>query len=192
VSRGSVVALAGQRVDAAGRPKPRFPPERVPLVAARIRDALGELGATALVCSAASGADLLALEQAGALGLQRHVVLPFDASRFRETSVADRPGDWLHLFDRTMTELDSTGDVETMAHADSNGDSNADGYAAANVRILDVAQALAAARSAELVAVVVWDRAAAEWYAVTARFMEEARRRGLRVVEIPTAGNPAA
>ena len=179
----TIVALAGQRIDAPGRPTPRFPSDRAGLVADRIRRTFIELDAGGLVCSAACGADLLALEAAGALGLRRHVVLPFDAGRFRETSVADRPGQWTVMFDRIVGELLPTGDVETMQ----GGGTDSERYAAANVRILDVAQSLAAASGAEPVAVVVWDRAAAgDWYTVTEKFIDEARRRSLRIVEIST------
>ena len=184
--RPSIVALAGQRVDAPGRPTPRFPPERVAAVSARIRATLLDLQAAALVCSAACGADLLALEEARALGIRRCVVLPFDARRFRETSVADRPGGWDALFDRMLRELGPAGDVETMSPAGNDGD----GYAAANIRILEIAQSLAAADSTDAIAVVVWDRDAADWYTVTERFIDEARRRALPVVEVPVTSDP--
>ena len=158
------------------------------MVSDRIRQTLADLRAGALVCSAACGADLLALDAARALGLRRRVVLPFDARRFRETSVADRPGEWTAMFDGMLRELLPAGDVETMEGSVTDGD----GYAAANIRILDVAESLAAADHAEPVAVVVWDRAAAgDWYTVTERFVDEARRRALRIVEISTAPGSA-
>ena len=47
-----------------------------------------------LVCSAACGADLIALQAAGRVSLRRRIVLPFEPSRFRDSSVVDRPGDW--------------------------------------------------------------------------------------------------
>jgi len=96
----AVVALAGRRIDLPEAPVPRFPLENVQEVGRRVCEALYEMHAVALVCSAACGADLVALEQAKHLGLRRRVVLPFAPERFRETSVVDRPGNWGSLYDR--------------------------------------------------------------------------------------------
>jgi hypothetical protein len=71
---------------------PRFPLEAVPTVRRRLADLLAKERAVALVCSAACGADLVALEEAERLGLRRRIVLPFPPERFRKTSVTDRPG----------------------------------------------------------------------------------------------------
>jgi hypothetical protein len=65
---GSVIALAGRRIDAPGADPPRFPLERVSAVRRRLADLLVQEQATALVCSAACGADLAALEAAEQLG----------------------------------------------------------------------------------------------------------------------------
>jgi hypothetical protein len=56
---GSVIALAGRRIDAL---------EHVSAVRRRLADLLVQEQATALVCSAACGADLAALEAAEQLG----------------------------------------------------------------------------------------------------------------------------
>jgi hypothetical protein len=95
-----VIALAGRRVDPPDADFVRFPLKNVLAVRLRIRDALTRHAATTVVASAACGSDLLALDEAGALGLRRRIVLPFDRARFRMTSVVDRPGDWGALFDR--------------------------------------------------------------------------------------------
>src|SRR4051812_8410719 len=88
----AVIALAGRHVDPDGTDAPRFPLENVPIVRSRIVDLLAKEHAVALVCSAACGADLIALEEAEQLGLRRRIVLPFSPERFRSTSVTDRPG----------------------------------------------------------------------------------------------------
>ena len=62
-SGGTVVALAGRRIDAPGADPPRFPPERVPAVRQRLVDMLAAEQAAVLVCSAACGADLVALRR---------------------------------------------------------------------------------------------------------------------------------
>src|SRR5882672_10452911 len=93
-----IIALAGRRVDSADAKQPRFPPRNVERVHTQTRAVLKEKGATALVSSAACGADLIALSEAGQLGLRRRVILPFERRRFRETSVTDRPGEWGRLY----------------------------------------------------------------------------------------------
>lgn len=178
----TVVALAGQRIDPPGREPSRFPASNIALVAERIRRQLVTLSARILVCSAACGADLLALGEAGALGIRRHVVLPFDPSRFRRTSVADCPGDWLVSFDRIVSEIEATGDLETL---DCEG-SDMDAYRAVNRSILAFAQSLATAESMEPVALVIWDGPATGDDSVTSAFVQEARARALRVVDVST------
>jgi hypothetical protein len=109
-----VVALAGRRIDAVDTNPPRFPLEAVPTVRRRLADLLAKERAAALVCSAACGADLVALEEAERLGLKRRVVLPFPPERFRKTSVTDRPGDWASVFDRVIAAAESTGDLVVL------------------------------------------------------------------------------
>src|ERR1700681_850264 len=101
---GSVVVLAGRRIDARSAEDPKFPSERINLVRKEIAGNLLSARAHALVCSAACGADLLALDVAEELNIPTRVVLPFSAERFRETSVIDRPNPdfWGNLFDRVI------------------------------------------------------------------------------------------
>jgi hypothetical protein len=61
-------------------------PNRLPLLSTEVTDDFIERDATALVCSGACGADLLALDVAGALGLRRRLVLPFEPDRFHQNS----------------------------------------------------------------------------------------------------------
>src|SRR6202007_3063310 len=97
----------------------------------------------ARVCSAACGADLIALEEAERLGLRRRIVLPFPAKRFRETSVTDRPGEWGALYDRLIGEAKAAGDLVVLSGT---GDDDA-AYAAANTTIVHEAEELARATS---------------------------------------------
>src|ERR1700688_1274520 len=110
----AVIALAGRRIDAPDTDPPRFPLENVPIVRERIAALLSAEHAEALVCSAACGADLIALTEAERLGLRRRIVLPFPAKRFRETSVTDRPGEWGPLYDRLIKEAQSAGDLVVL------------------------------------------------------------------------------
>jgi hypothetical protein len=189
-----IVALAGRRVDPPEADTPRFPPENVGLVRERLGSFLAERRAAALVCSAACGADLVALEVAGALGLRRRVVLPFSPERFRETSVVDRPGDWGPLYGRVIEAVTQAGDLVVLEDAGEGGAA----YAAANERILDEALYLAgipAEAGSEAtgpvppdpaIAIIVWEGRSRGEDDTTERFATSARRRGLEVYEILT------
>lgn len=185
-----IVALAGRRIDASDAETPRFPLANVPLVRERIRDALIELGATALVCSAAAGADLLALEAAESLGLRRLIVLPYGREQFLDDAVRDRPGDWERSFHRAYADARGQGALHSLRFAGSLYDV----LVHATGTILDDAQALAAAEaqhrrhagSGQVTAVVVWDGSRRDADDMTAIFAEEARRRGIPVHEILT------
>jgi hypothetical protein len=181
-----VVALAGRRVDPPGADTPRFPPGNVGPVRERLRAFLEDRRAAALVCSAACGADLLALEAAGALGLRRRVVLPFAPGRFRETSVVDRPGDWGPLYDSVVEAARRAGDLVVLEGAGE----GAPAYAAANARILEEALALAGGGApvpAEVaLAAIVWEGSPRGSDDATQQFAELARGRGLAVEEVLT------
>lgn len=177
-----VIAFAGRRVDAPDAKISRFPPANVPLVGQRLAELFERKAATALVSSAACGADLVALEVAGTLGMRRRVVLPFRRDRFRVTSVTDRGGNWGGVYDRVLQALDPTDDVVTLeGHRE--GD---EAYVAANRAILKEATTLARQSSTEAMAVLVWEGAPRGSDDITAAFGEEARKRGLPVAQVKT------
>jgi hypothetical protein len=155
----SVFALAGRRIDAPSADLPRFPLDRVPSVRQQLVDLLVEERATALVCSAACGADLVALEAAEQLALRRRIVLPFARDRFRGTSVTDRPGGWEPVFDRIIEAAKAAGDLVVLHSSDDDDKA----YAAANEAIIREAQKLALAEgvgsSIRLLAAIVWEGA---------------------------------
>jgi hypothetical protein len=176
-----VVALAGRRIDAADAIERRFPAKHVPVVRSRLRELLIDIGARALVTSAACGADLIALEVAGELKLRRRVILPFEASRFRDTSVTDRPGRWGEAFDRVIEEAGAAGDVVIVGSS-----SAAAAYEAANHAVFDEAGTLGAQLGSSAAAVVVWNGQSRGPDDFTAQFRDQAERRGLRVYEVST------
>ena len=178
-----VFALAGRRIDDPSAAPPRFPLANLDAVRRRLRATLGERGATAVVASAANGADLLALEEAGALGLRRRIILPFEREHFRRTSVVDRPGDWGAVFDRVVDEVAERGDVITIA-SDAGDDEAA--YLAASELILREAVRLAAEQHEPASAIVVWEGRSRGAGDLTDAFRVDATARGLAVVEVPT------
>lgn len=177
-----MIALAGRRIDAPGATPARFPDTNVTLVEARVRDMFQRLGGTTIVSSAACGADLVALQEAGRLAMRRRVVLAADRDRFRKTSVEDRPGDWAATYDRVMDEVAARGDLVVM-QSQPPGDA---GYAAANRRILDEAIALGRTSGEPVAAAVIWEGKARETADWTEDFRNAAKDRGLDVLEIST------
>jgi hypothetical protein len=176
------VALAGRRIDAVEAPA-RFPLRFRRGVAALIREALIDTGAQLLISSAACGADLLGLEAAGALGIRRRVVLPFDVMSFRTHSVVDRPGGWGPLFDRIISEVERAGDLvqlELNAAIQS-------AYQQANRVILSEGEALFAQRDAAArIAVIVWEGQSHGAGDLTEDFRVESIGRGWSTREILT------
>jgi hypothetical protein len=63
-----VIAVAGRRIDAAHAEVPHFSLHNVPIVERRLIELFEREAATALVSSAACGADLVALRVAGVRG----------------------------------------------------------------------------------------------------------------------------
>lgn len=178
----SVVALAGRRIDAPGTLPPRFPAANIGLVEGRIRSVF-EHGVSVLVCSAACGADLLALGVAGEWGIRRRVVLPFDRARFRETSVVDRPGDWGTRYDQILDEVEANGDLIVLGC----DPADPEAYAEANRAILDEAVRLGAFARRSVSAVVLWDLETRGADDFVAHFLGEASIRNLPVEQIDTS-----
>ena len=181
-----VIAFAGRRVDAPDATEPRLPPASADAVRERLRLLFAEHEADALVCAGACGADLLALDAAGALGMRRRLVLPFDRARFRAASVTDRADeltDWGALFDEVADALPPEDVVVLDGEA-----VEEDAYAATNHAILDEAEALAGEAGAVRV-VIAWEGAPRGDGDHTAAFATAAHARGLPVEEVPT--NPA-
>jgi hypothetical protein len=165
----AVVALAGRRIDAEGTHPPRFPLANVPIVRRRLAELLVSENATAIVCSAACGADLIALEEAERLGIRRRIILPFCPDRFRDSSVVDRPGDWGPLFDRLIAAAGIADDLIVVGETDAEDTA----YAAANDAIIREAKQIAEADGTyRLLAVIVWEGEQRAGTDATAAFRE--------------------
>ena len=176
-----VIAVAGRRVDAVEAEQVRFPQGNVALVRERVREMLRRENATAVVSSAACGADLLALAEAGALRLRRRVVLPFAVELFRASSVVDRPGDWGRIYDQVVRDVSSRNDLVILQELPKD-----EVYLAANAGILDEAGTLATSMGDRVMAALIWNGESRGPDDVTEQFGCEARKRGWRVVEVST------
>ena len=173
-----IIALAGRRVDPPDAIEVRFPAsaKNIEIVRQRIRNKLQTKRATVLVSSAACGSDLLALSEAGNLGLRRRVVLPFDRDKFRTTSVTDRPGDWGGLYEKILDEVEMRQDLLIIK-----AKSETEAYTQVNHVIVDNAISLGLALQQPVAAMVVWDGKSRGAEDYTEEFGIYARSRGIPV-----------
>lgn len=173
-----VAALAGRRIDVIGS-KARFPIDRIAQVRADLKSLLARESVGLLVCSAACGADLIALDVAQKLGIPYRIILPFSVERFRQSSVVDRPGDWGSLFDQLVKNIP---DSELIVLPELLNDDEA--YDLANKEI--VRQAAMMAAPGDGLAIAVWEGQPRQEGDATASFLQHAKNAGLkeRIVSI--------
>jgi hypothetical protein len=183
-----IVALAGRRIDADDAEEKNFPLENVAKVKAVLKDFFMVHQPKTLVCSAACGSDLIALEVAGELGIHRIMVLPFLPDVFKKKSVTDRPGNWEEIFNKAYNEMRSREEVIVL-HYDTEAPNV---YHQTNLAILNKAEnllettTLVNGENKKIMAVIVWDGKSRKNNDVTAHFLQEAERRNIPLKEIFT------
>lgn len=168
----TIAALAGRRVDAKDAASSQFPLSMVPVVRTRLSELLRKENVEYLVCSAACGADLLALDAALEAGINCHVILPFDKTRFRKTSVVDRPGDWGDLFDWIIPLIEERGSLRVLPEVTN----TMRAFRFVNEAIVEQAATTAALRR---LAIVVWEDHPRRHDDLTEEFLRIARTAGL-------------
>ena len=193
----TIVAFAGRRIDATDAETPRFPLSQVNVVQKKIEELFRRDNVKTLICSAACGADLIALRVAQKLRIGYRIVLPFAPERFRITSVMDRPctqeWNWGALFDLVIDIAQEKGEL-VVVETDEDGQT---AYQAVNRAILNEALQQGRIQAGtstmeppqeihEVQAVIAWDGHARGPRDLTLHFAEEARSRGLVVKEILT------
>ena len=92
-----VTLFSGHMIDAPSREKPRFPPDREPIAARAIAEALADLDvgpADLAICGGACGGDLLFAEAALARGASFELYIPFDEPTFLKKSVDFANQNW--------------------------------------------------------------------------------------------------
>ncbi len=176
----TVCVLAGRRPDPEGADIVRFPLANRDMVAERIEQLFSRNKATTLVASAACGADLIALDVAGRLNLERHIVLPFSIARFRKTSVTDRPGDWGGLYDSIIAETAVDGGLMLLDLPPGSDDA----YRLANDAMIDLAAKLANAGDPPRIC-IVWEGSEREGD-ISNQLADSGRARGWTVDELLT------
>jgi len=165
-----VVALAGRRTDASDTQTSRFPLKSIERVRKELQHLFLAARTEKLVCSAACGADLVALEVAGELGIERHVIIPFSVPEFRRISVTDRPGAWGPLYDQVMAAVSAQGLLQLLGR-DTTDDA---AFSLTNKAIIKQAQLLAGGGIP--LAVVVWEGESQEPIDATREFLRLARQ----------------
>jgi hypothetical protein len=96
-----VVLFSGHMIDAPGRAKARFPPNKEAVAARAIASALAELDLASsdlAICGGACGGDLLFAEAALARGARLELYIPFEEPTFLEKSVDFADRDWRARF----------------------------------------------------------------------------------------------
>lgn len=146
----TVAALAGRRIDAQDSPNIRFPLSEAEHVSQKLIRHFRHENITHLICSAACGADILALEAAEKLAISTTIVLPFAPQIFREISVTDRPGNWGKRFDRLVVAARDQNDLIVLGME--TNDRRA--YSETNRQIIHLA---VTSRFQRKIAYVVWD-----------------------------------
>jgi hypothetical protein len=176
-----VVALAGRRTDASDTNIVRFPLSSVEKVRTELHNLFLETKTNKLVCSAACGADLVALDVAGELGIERHVIIPFSVPEFRRISVTDRPGSWGSLYDKVIADVLALGLLQILGR-DSNDDS---AFSITNKVIIKQAQLLT--NDTKPLAVVIWEGESHEVIDSTREFLRLAQQAKFDEVSIISA-----
>lgn len=179
----AIACLAGRRIDTAGRETPSFPLHRASAVGEAIAAVLTERKIARLVCAAACGSDILALEACETLGIPATIILPFPVAVFREVSVTDRPGDWGSRFDKVIARARAQSDLVELGYERT--DENA--FLEANHEIVS---RVAGAKAREKFAIVVWNGTARGKDDFTADLAEHAGAEGLKVIEVLTVDHP--
>jgi len=183
-----IIALSGRRIDDPKAVVSQFPLSQRWIVRHRLQTFFQKNKVRALICSGACGADLLALEVAGNLGIRRTMILPSDKAAFKLSSVTDRPGNWERIFDKVYADLDSTNDVIIL------NDAGAIPLEKVNAAILQEAirqkAATAAPPTEDVVGLLVWDGASKDSADYTLQFRDTARKTGIKTEEISTIETP--
>lgn len=180
----TVVALAGRRIDDVGSDQRRFPLSKVALVRERTYELFRSLSPCSIVCSAACGADLVALDVARSLGVKRRIILPFNPAKFRSTSVVDRPGNWGALFDSLCKQAIIDDDLKVLPAVDDDNEA----YSMVSEYIIQEALKIAnlGTQTESLAAVTVWEGHSRGAGDETAQFAELAEKEDFRVFNVNT------
>ena len=186
-----VVLFSGHMVDAAHREPPRFPAEQEAVAAARIGEALDQLGVgpgDLALAQAASGGDLLFLEACRARGLRLRPMLPFEEPEFIERSVvpASNGEQWRERYFALIARLDEPPRIMPSELGELPRDARgieANAYERCNLWLLYTALAWGIEK---VRFVCLWNGGGGDGPGGTAHMYDEVRRRTGRVIWLDT------
>lgn len=182
----NVIAFTGHRIDAPGRPVPRFPASQEGEIKEQIRQAVVASKAGFGYAAAASGADILFLEVMQEMGLETFVHLPLPEEDFIRESVADAGPAWLERYRKVTSQ------ATEFTWASGKGPLAFD-YG--NRLLFGAARLQARQLDSDLLVLAVWDGAPSQGAGGTADYVALARGVGTPVQIIPVASpasSPAA
>jgi len=177
-----VVLFSGHMIDAPGREKPRFPPDKEPVAAGAIAAVLADLdlGSSDLaVCGAACGGDLLFAEAALARGARLELYIPFEEAAFLEKSVDFADKDWRARYFAAKARAE----LHVAPRELGSPQEGEDPYERNNRRMLGAAMRFGAER---LNFVALWNGEGGDGPGGTRHMMEEVRNRGGRALWLDT------
>jgi hypothetical protein len=93
-----------------------------------------------------------------------------------------RPGDWADVYERIVDEVDANGDLVTLSGVLV----GTEAYAAASGAIFAEARVLGRNSEQDVCAIVVWDGVPRDKDDLTKLFGDEAKLRGIPVIEVKT------
>lgn len=175
-----IAVLAGRRIDGSGQSSERFPQRMTSIVSQRLESKFKEYQVGLLVCSAACGADLVALEIAIRRGIDFKIVLPYAADKFRRTSVIDRPGEWGEIFDKVVYYADKRGNLINL----NLGSEGEKAFSLTTHSLFDTAHSLMSGLPP--FAFVVWEGRPRSGPDATAEFKKIAEDRHLEIIQVLT------
>lgn len=173
-----ILIAAGRRIDDRHPEVEYFPERNVPLVKKGVEMFFAAHKITALISSAACGADLLVQEVAMELGIKRTIVLPFNEETFRKISVVDRGGTWGELYDSLLNNA--------SVHVLGFSVEDHKAYNKVNDQIIAVGKALAGKMQQAGVALCLWNGVKKKSGDATDDFRIKAKTNGFAVKEINT------
>lgn len=181
-----VVAFTGHMIDRPGRKTPRFPEGIDGKVSRKVADALEDMEGEIGYASAASGSDVIFLENLQNRGGETNIILPFDREEFFSTSV-DFAGEEWHR--RAEKVLERSTRIEQATKGKYEGDDVLFSYA--NQIIMGKAILRSRFLETDPVLLAVWDGRRTKDAGGTAELirMWEAKGYPLKVIDLRTVSN---
>lgn len=185
-----VLLFTGHRVDAANRPKPRFPAVKESVARDAIRSAVSDerantSGSIIGVSGGANGGDILFLEACEELGVETKMLLALPENQFVEASVDNEDKSWLRRF---HSQLEKHPNAPVLAQSPElpkwlQFKRGYDVWQRNNLWLLSEALCLA---PRSLTVIALWDGELGDGPGGTEHMVGLAKERGARVIRLDT------